>query len=276
MKIVLVRSLLFWMLFLCLLPAIGKLLAFVPGGPSKLLYALLCILAVFFLTWLFLKNQKTLFKDVGLVWERSSLPKFFMGVLIGTAFIAIVLLVLVSLTELELRRSSNTIPMQIWFSSLMVIIPLAFLEELVFRSYAFLELNKAYGLLWAQFIAAIVFALYHVVGGWRWEVAFLGPFVWAWVFGLAAIWSRGIALPTGIHAALNFLQMVTGMKKGKGSLWVLDLKGNHTIAAEAMANRVGLCMQIFILIAAVVATWLFLKRTDRKRFDNREPIFQKN
>ena len=35
-----------------------------------------------------------------------------------------------------------------------------------------------------------------------------GPGIWALVFGLGAAWSKGIALPTDIHEALNLSQRV--------------------------------------------------------------------
>jgi membrane protease YdiL (CAAX protease family) len=258
---ILIRSLLFWALFVALLYGLGKLAALAPAQWSRLLQALLGVMAGFFLTWGFLKIEKKTFKDVGLVLESSTLPKFLLGILIGIIFIALALLALTGFTDLELKRSSNAIQLQTWLWSLMVIIPLAFMEELVFRSSAFLQLNKAYGLLWAQFIAAVVFALYHIAGGWNWQVAFLGPGVWAFVFGLAAVWSKGIALPTGIHTALNFLQLLTGMKKDQASLWMLNLKKDHAINAEALVNRTGIFIQVFMLIAALFATWLYVRRS---------------
>jgi membrane protease YdiL (CAAX protease family) len=257
----LIRSLLFWILFDALLYGLSKLSALASPDWSRLLQALLGILAGFFLIWIFLKNEKRIFRNIGLVWNKGTILKFLIGVLIGTAFVALILFVLISLTDLQLKRSSNPIQLQTWLKYLIVIISFAFMEELVFRSYAFLKLNKAYGLLPAQFITAIAFALYHVVSGWSWQVSFLGPFVWAFVFGLAALWSRGIALPTGIHAALNFLQILTGMKKDKASLWMLDWKKGHAINAEAITNKVGMFIQVFILIAALIATWLYVRRT---------------
>jgi len=41
-------------------------------------------------------------------------------------------------------------------------------------------------------------------------VVISGPGIWALVFGLGAAWSKGIALPTGIHVALNLSQQVVG------------------------------------------------------------------
>lgn len=264
MKNAVIRSLIFWTLFTSLLFELSLLTALAPPDWSRLLQALLSTLAGFFLIWLFLKNEKRTFSDIGLVWDRYTLVRFLLGVLAGAAIFAVILLVLLNCTGLELKRSANDVTMQTWLDVLLVIIPFAFMEELVFRSYTFLKLEKTYGLLWAQIIVAIAFALYHIVSGWNWQVAFLGPGSWAFVFGLAAFWSRGIALPTGLHAALNFLQVLAGMKAGKASLWTLHLKQN-TPYANALTNRVGIGIQITILIVGLIVTYLVaLKKKKHK------------
>jgi membrane protease YdiL (CAAX protease family) len=259
MKNAIIKSLLFWTLFTSLLYASGSLAALAPPVWSRLLQGLLASLVGFFLTWLFLKNEKRTFSDIGLVWDKSTPIKFLLGLLAGAAIFAVVLLVLLNCTGLELKRSANEVTLQTWLSALIVIIPLAFMEELAFRSYTFLKLESSVGLLWTQIIVAIAFALYHVVGGWSWQVAFLGPFSWAFVFGLAAFWSRGIAAPTGLHAALNFLQVLVGMKAGKASVWTLELK-QHTANTNLQANRMGIGIQIAILIIGLTVTYLVGRR----------------
>jgi hypothetical protein len=261
----LIRSLVFWILFVALLFVVGKATAMIPFEWPRLIYALLGVFDALLLIWIFLRVEKESFKNIGLSWERNTLPKFLAGLLIGTLIMVIALLVLTGFTSLQFKRSSNVIQPMTWVMYLLVIIPLALMEELAFRSYAFLKLNAAYGLWWAQFIVAIAFALYHVLSGWSWQISFLGPFAWAFVFGLAAIASRGIALPTGIHIALNFLQMLTGIKPDKQSLWILDLQQNHSASAQAKVDMVGILFQISVLITAVLCTWMFLKKKGKRK-----------
>jgi membrane protease YdiL (CAAX protease family) len=253
------KSLLYWTLFTSLLFALSLLTALAPPHWSRLLQALLGSLAAFFLIRLFLKYEKRTFSDIGLVWDRLTIVRFLLGVLAGAAIFAVILFVLLNFTGLELKRNANTVTVQTCLAALLVIIPFALMEELAFRSYTLLKLEKTYGLLWAQIITAIAFALYHIVSGWNWTIALLGPGSWAFMFGLAAIWSRGIAVPTGLHAALNFLQVLVGMKAGKASLWTLNLK--HTTAeASAITNRVGIGIQIAILLIGLILTYLFARR----------------
>ncbi|MBO9202113.1 MULTISPECIES: CPBP family intramembrane glutamic endopeptidase [Niastella] len=266
MKNAFLKCLLFWILFVAIIHGFGSLTALAPPSWStcvRLLHALLVTLATFYLIRIFLKSEKRTYKDIELVWNRNTPVKFLLGVLIGTAIFALVLLVLINFTGLQLTRNANGVNWQVWFTSLLIIIPFAFIEELAFRSYTLLKLDKAYGLFWAQIGVAISFALYHIAGGWNWQVAFYGPGAWAFVFGLAAILSRGIAVPTGIHVALNFLQVVAGMKPGNASLWTLHLKQN-TAAASTTANQVGVGIQITILVAGILVTYFVVQK--KKRF----------
>jgi membrane protease YdiL (CAAX protease family) len=90
--------------------------------------------------------------------------KFFKGLLIGSAIFGLILLALLGLTPLQLQ--GNTKPVD---SSALVgyltFLPISFMEELGFRAYPFIKLHKRFGLRITQLIVAIVFALYHVVGG---------------------------------------------------------------------------------------------------------------
>jgi len=135
----------------------------------------------------------------------------------GLAIFAIILFVLLHFSELTIRYYPQSSATDYLFLYL-PILPLALMEEIGFRSYPQQKLYQAYGPWISQLVIAVAFGAYHVLNGWSLLSSFAGPFVWAFVFGLAAIWSRGIAVPTGIHFALNVLQTVTGMKENKGAV----------------------------------------------------------
>jgi len=261
-KNALVRSILFWILFIALLFVAGNLSNMVSFEMPKLIYGLLGVAAAFFLIWIFLRTEKRSFTSVELSWRKNTLPKFFLGLLIGTVIMILIVLALSGFTDVHLSRNKNEIQPFTWLLYLLVYIPLAWMEELAFRSYTLLKLNTAYRLWWAQLISAIAFAFYHMAYGWSWHDAFLGTFVWAFVFGYAAIASNGIALPTGIHVALNFLQALLGFKPDKLSLLEFNLK--NTGHAQSNLDRVGIFIQIFVLITALLCTALFIKRKQRR------------
>jgi membrane protease YdiL (CAAX protease family) len=142
------------------------------------------------------------------------------------------------------------------------------MEEIAFRSYPFIKLHKRFGLRMTQVIVAVVFALYHVAGGQSVLGSFLGPGVYAFVFGLAAVWSGGIAMPFGIHLALNILQPLTGMRGGVGAVWTLSQKNNVAGSSMAAPETIGMVMQFIVLVAAILLTEYYIRKKGNQRTQN--------
>ncbi len=257
----LARSIFFWIVFMGLLFVLAsQLKAFFPAKWERYVYGILGTIAAFIATWVFLKIEKRSFSDIGLVWERGSAFRFVKGILLGTVIFIFIIIILLSFTELQMERNSQAFDpwSAFWYLS---IIPLALMEEIAFRSYPFLKLNGVFGLRITQIIVAIGFALYHIIGGWSIAGAFLGPGIWAFVFGLSAIWSGGIAVPTGIHVALNVAQSLIGMKAGDfGSIWIIKHKEGISEDLIAKTDTVGLITQLIVLVCAVILTEYFIRK----------------
>ena len=183
---VVIKSLLFWILFIGLLILSSVLLLpFFPPSLSRSAYGSLGTLAAFITTWYFLKYEKRTFREIGLKWEKKTLLRFFYGLLVGGIIFIFVMIILIGFSTLEIHK--NTKPFSFAaIAGYLVFLPLALMEEVAFRSYPFLKLNKAFGLRITQIIVA--FAVYHIINGWDNLIAFAGPGIWAFVFGLAAIW----------------------------------------------------------------------------------------
>lgn len=254
------RSILFWIIFILLLVASGFLSnSFLPPTQSRIGYGILGTLAALLVTWVFLKAEKQSFQSINLVWDRITLPRFFVGLVIGSLIFGLIVLALILFSDIRFKLNLQPFHVSILIPYL-VFIPLALMEEIGFRAYPFLRLNKASGILLTQIIVAIAFAVYHVINGWSVEAAFLGTFVWAWVFGLAAIWSGGIAVPTGLHVAINIIPGLIGLKGTENSIWVIDY-GNHAQEVViASADKIGLIMQIVILISTIALTQFYNRR----------------
>ncbi len=224
-------------------------------------YGITGTIAAMLATWIMLRYENKSFKDYGFTWRKDTIVKFMKGILIGSAIFLLIIIILLLFTDLSIaQRNKPWDPFSaFWYFS---IIPLALMEEIAFRSYSFIKLNKIFGLRITQLIVAIAFALYHIIQGWDFQVAFLGPAIWAFVFGLAAIWSKGIAMPTGIHVALNLIQQVLGMKGGDtGSIW--ELKHKTTASAESISqtDTIGIIIQLFVLVSAILFTEYYLRKT---------------
>ena len=248
------RCLFFWVLFTSLLYFSSALfLNLFSGKTWRFVFGIIGCLIACLVIWGFLKRDKSSFNEIGLVWEKGTLRKFLTGVLIGLVIFVLILVILKNFTELDFQRNPRGIDLETALGYL-IFFPLAMMEELAFRSYPFIKLKKNYGIWIAQFIVATAFALYHIVYGWSVYSAFSGPFVWAFVFGIAAVWSGGIAMPLGIHLAVNILQPMTGMKGEEHSLWILDYKTGTPENLITRTDSVLLLIQILILAAAVLFT----------------------
>jgi len=264
-----VKTVVYWAVFLVLLFLVGSQLGnMFPAKWERFVYGIFGTVAACLALWLMLKFDKKTFSDYGLSWQRDTFLKFIKGLFIGTAIFLVIILILIVFTQYRFTTNPATWDpwAAFWYLS---IIPLALMEEIAFRSYTFLKLKKVFGLRITQVIIAVAFALYHIIQGWGYQIAFLGPGIWAFVFGLAAVWSKGIALPTGIHVALNLIQQLIGMKGGASeSVWLLTLPENVSDAAIARAQTWGIITQVLVLVAAIICTEIYI----RKKYTNEKSI----
>lgn len=253
---------LFIALFIILLVA-GSFLQNLSPFPflrSKFIYGTIGVIAGLLSVWLFQKKENLpIIAAIGLKWERKTPLRFIYGLLIGTAIFMFIMFVLLSCTHLSIRYSPKTFSIQS-LSLYAALVPLALMEEIGFRTYPQIKLNSACGIWVSQFIVAICFGVYHILNGWNIQIAFYGPFVWAFVFGLAALWSGGIAMPTGIHLALNILQNLAGLKGSKAALWTISYPQGGAKTFMENPDHIGLVLQGIVLISALILTGWYKNR----------------
>lgn len=259
------RSIAFWLFFLILLFVIGVFVVkLFPASCERFVYGIAGTIAALVATGGVLKIEKKKFSEIGLVWQNKTLLNFLKGIAIGGFIFAILLSALLLFTALEIQKNSSEISL-LNATAYLAIIPLALMEELVFRAYPFQKLNKVFGLRITQIIVAVAFALYHIVIGWGILIAILGPGIWAFVFGLSAQWSGGIAMPAGIHVALNILQPLVGMSAGTyTSVWVLNYRQEASAAQISRTDLVGIILHVIILLTAIVLTEYFIRQKTKK------------
>ncbi|GAA4318393.1 hypothetical protein GCM10023184_02570 [Flaviaesturariibacter amylovorans] len=253
---------LLWVLFLGLLFAGSIFTApLFPGQGKRLAYGITGTVAALAATLAVLRWSKDRWADAGLRWSRYSVPRFLGGLLLGLALLAAVLPLIYISTGIypALHPDAGArllLPLAVFF-------PLALMEEIAFRGYPFTLLQRRYGLWAAQGITAAAFALYHIVTGWPVLGSLLGPGTWAFVFGIAAARTGGLAWPTGIHTGLNVGQAVVGlgMAATGPSFFQLRAPDGSTGAALAAAMMpAGLCAQVIFLSAALGLTLRLARR----------------
>jgi len=248
------RVFVYWILFIGVLLLVGRYLKLAfPAKYEEFVYGIGGTIGTYILTYLFIRSEQKTFRDFRFIWESGTLLRFFKGLFYGILIFAALILLLVVVSGIRIRLSGSwELSSLFWY---LPILPLALYEELAFRSYPFSKLNKQYPFLVTQLIVALVFALYHISMGWNTMISFLGPGIWALVFGLGAAWSKGIALPTGIHVALNLSQTVVGMKgTTQGTVFVLT---EDPSAALLTPDITGIIGQVAVGVIALLLTFKF-------------------
>lgn len=193
-------------------------------------------------------------KDIGLAFRRHSVVRFLLGMGCGLALIGVHYAILRFLGgQVSLER----IPEIGLTAALMAVcsfIPLAAMEEIGFRGYSLRRLESSYGLWVAQLTVALAFAAYHVVGGYPWVTAILGTGTGSLLFGMAAIATRGLAVPIGIHAAWNIGAWSLGEKQYPG-LWKIVIEDPSRPTAETAGE-----MGYFAVMGLATLGFWFLHR----------------
>lgn len=205
------------------------------------------------MTYLVLKKNKTTFRTIGLRWEKKTPLRFAAGYFSGIIITALILAITIHFSNLELRYIPNQNILSVLFW-LLAFLPLAFMEELIFRGYAFIKMERDFGIWPAQIVLALLFAWYHDFTGLTLLNQLLGPGTWALIFGIAAAWTRGLAFPTGLHMAINVVLAMVGQKDDRHAIWNIEYTTEITPALSNQAETIGMLMQIGILLIAIILT----------------------
>ena len=111
------------------------------------------------------------------------------------------------------------------------------------------------------YVGALAFALYHFISGGNFLGMLLGPGIWGIVYGFLAIWTKGIAFPTGFHFALNLSQATMGMKEPYTPVWKLIDGGAEDSYFHLEMDQVGLAAQLAVLCISVFLIELYIRKS---------------
>jgi len=254
----LILSVSFLAVFLIVFMLLSQIKGFVPEKFERYSHGVIGTIIALGAVWGFLKFEKKSLESIGLKWEKKTPKKFVLGLLVGFVLGSLMILSQVLYGGMEVSLSENyNIPSFILWSS--ALIPLAFLEEIAFRSYPFIKLNKVFGLRITQIIIAIFFALYHVLNGWSLVLAFLGPGIWALAFGLSAMFSNGISMPTGLHYGVNLVLALVSSQNGIEGIWTIDFPDNVSETVLKANENFGIGIQLALLVLCIIGTELYLR-----------------
>jgi membrane protease YdiL (CAAX protease family) len=253
------KSVLFCIVFTALLVVFSFFKSFIPLKYERFAYGIIATFVSLLTTWLFLRFDRKTFPGIGLNFERSTLRKFFTGILIGIVLMGIIVMFVIYFSGfgITINKNSGLLNYLLWTSPLIL---LAFMEEVGFRAYPLLLLKDKLGIRMSIIITSILFALYHIMNGWTLAGSFLGPGICGIVFGLAAIYSKGIAMPTGIHYAFNLTTDAFGTTDKSFNIWIVTQKGGIAVADHQTSKMIELIPAIALLIFGIVCMEWFLRR----------------
>jgi CAAX protease family protein len=245
------RVLLFWaatMVLLALSSAVAG-----TGDSALIISGALTVPLTFALTLLFIRWEGGKPIELGLQLTRATWLRFGAGILFGLMLIAAQTLIMSFAGGVHWVAAS---PAPAPLFPIVGYLLLATREELAFRGYPLRFLAFEFQPWIAQIAVATMFVVEHKFGGSTWTNAVLGAGVGSLVFGMAALATKGLALPIGIHAAWNIGDWARG-GKGNGGLW-------HTVVepgSAAYADKVAMASYLAVMLCALAALWWMLQRS---------------
>jgi len=231
-----------------LLALAGAVLTKHPNLSSVVVMGAIAVLGTSALTALFVRWDGLKLDDVGAdVVPRSGL-RLVLGFLVGTLLVTLQTLITNFAGHVQWVRAPEVALSQSGIALLGFLL-LAAREELAFRGYPLRRLEKLFGPYQSLLLLAVVFALEHLAGGYTWSNALFGAGVGALLFGMAALATRGLALPIGLHTAWNFGQWILGNTEFPGP-W-------KPVIDPGLEHRVGQTEMISYVVVMLLATFIF-------------------
>lgn len=249
MKII--RPILFCLLCAIALAAISGLIKNFPSELNQHLLLIITIAITYGLTILFTRWEKLPLEKVGVLANKTTSKKVVIGFGIGLLMTLLQPVIVLLLGHYKMSISPLISTYSIFFYLTLYFL-VAIREELAFRGYPLFSLNYSFGLWTSQLIIFVIFSLEHIAGGMTWIQAFLGAGTGALLFGFAALKTKGIALPIGLHAAWNFGQWCFGFKKESGIFHGFADKG-----FESFVERNAWISYLIIMIITIVAFYFY-------------------
>ena len=259
------RAFLFLFASVAVLVLAGSLKGFVPVAWGPFVWGSASTLLLVALTRVVLRSEQRRPDTVGLAIEASSVGRLSAGIAIGVALYALNVLVVLLVAgpvgvEPAAGRNAGT------FALLMAtLLSLAAMEEVGFRGYPLRTLAQSIGTWKAQVVVALAFGLAHIAYGWSLSAVTFGVLPSALLFGVAAMASRGLALPIGVHAGVNMASRSLGEHDAVG-LWTLVVgeAARGRIAAVAPWTSAGITV-----LGAALLWWVYPRPRPR---EDRDPL----
>lgn len=250
-KYTLIRVLLFCICNVIILILSSAMTKGLPESYADILHGIITLIAIFGNTLLFSRWEKVTLFEIGVVPNQMTIKRFVFGFGIGSVLALTHALVVIFFIDSKLVfvPSLSLSPI---LSTLLLYFVFSLREELAFRAFPLRTLAYSIGSWKAQIIIAIIFAIEHMAGGYTFKQAFLGSAVGAILFGIAALKTKGIALPVGLHLAWNFGQWCVGFKNEPGIWENIIVQGS-----ESKNEQIVFIVYLIVMGLAILGFYLY-------------------
>ncbi|WP_338876280.1 CPBP family intramembrane glutamic endopeptidase [Spirosoma sp. SC4-14] len=249
----LLRVLLFYSLSVAILLFTSRLTKSLPTTVANLLSIALASLLTFLLVVGFTRWEKLHLSDVGVIPGSQSAKRFVTGYLIGLSMAVMQAIIVLFFGRLHLVFNPHMAAVEISLSALLYLL-VACREELAFRAYALRSLSNSITSAFALLIIIVIFIGEHILAGMNWMTAVIGSGLGGILFGIAALKTRGLALPLGLHSSWNFGQWMIGFKNKPG-IWEAIVDKGY----EAKTEAIGLAAFALVMVLAILAVSILYK-----------------
>jgi membrane protease YdiL (CAAX protease family) len=250
------RAILFMIVCAIILAGVSPWIPKLDGMRTEFFLGLVTAIGSLFATLLFVHWERIPAKDLGVVPDRRSGLRLLCGFLIGLIVVGTWALASAATGYVRWARGPGT-GASAAILALVAYLALACREELAFHGYPLRRLQHPLGVWGAQITVAMMFALEHRIGGYDWLHAIFGAGVGSLLFGMAAIVTRGLAVPIGIHSAWNLGQWMLGVR-GHPAIWQAVIEENHSNETEiAMVT-----IYVLVMTAATCVFWCWYRHTN--------------
>lgn len=250
------RVFLFWFATMAILAAAGPA-AGALGDRSGIAVGAIASILTMALTLLFVRWERKRPRDLGFSLTRRTPLLFGLGLSIGLALVVVHTALTAMLAPVHWVGVRHADPSRAVLLSASFLL-LAAREELAFRGYPLRKLASDLNPWAAQLIVAALFAVEHAIGGATWSNALLGAGMGSLVFGAAALATRGLAMPIGLHAAYNIADWARG-GKGNDGLW----RAVVAPGSEQATQWISMAVYVAVMALSVIALGLWGRRNAR-------------
>lgn len=183
-----------------------------------------------------------------------------LGILIGIVAIGSVILLQYLLGTMKIVGINNGMSI---VSILLMILALAYTEEMLFRGILLRFLNERYGLI-GLVITSVLFSILHVGNENFTFISFISVAMGGLLMGCLYLRSRNLFLPTGFHFAWNYVQLLFGLNLSgatelkDGALFMTEVNGPNWLTGGAFGPE----NSIMAILVCAILSFVVLKKKD--------------